>query len=203
MSKKLPKHRPIQVSPDALDLVHPTDRLRYLALRSSYIDRCKGVSLEKPDPVAIDHALCMSACGLSLHEVLSELGWTLPIFEEMCSKYSEMSDLKNTMELALKAHLDRLLNESIRDQSISLPSLQLRMRYHSPLFNEELINIRDFAKLSLQEKAAKVIDLLSRGDINLRDTNRLLDVLGRVEELSALPNLAKQVLELQEAVRVD
>jgi len=77
------------------------------------------------------------------------------------------------------------------------------MRYHSPLFNEELINIRDFAKLSLQEKAAKVIDLLSRGDINLRDTNRLLDVLGRVEELSALPNLAKQVLELQEAVRVD
>lgn len=203
MSKKIPQHRPIQISPKTLDLVHPADRLRYIALRTSYFDRCANVVVEKPDTVAIDHALAMSACGLSMHEVFAELGWSISQFDDWCVKYPEIADLKRVMELALKAHLDRLLNESLRDQSLSLPSLQLRMRHHSHLFNEDLINIQSFAKLNLQEKAATIIDLLSHGDISLRETNRLLDILARVEEIATLPDLAKQVGELQEAVRVD
>jgi len=197
------KHRPVQVMPKAVDLLHPADRMRFLALRTSYLERCSENPKEKPDSVDIDHAICKSAAGLSLHEVLADLGWTITQFEKWCQKYPEIRDLKETMELALKAHLDRLLNESIRDDSISLPSLQLRMRHHSDLFTEDIINIANFSKLNLQEKATTILDLLAKGAISLKDSHKLLDVLGRIEELASLPDLAQQVIELKEAVQID
>ena len=197
------KHRPIEVVPKAVDLLHPVDRMRFLALRASYLDRRSNAAKKKPDDVDIDHAICKSAAGLSFHEVLADLGWTISQFEKWCQMYPEVRDLKETMDLALKSHLDRTLNDSIRDSSISLPSLQLRMRHHSELYSEDIINISNFSKLNMQEKATTILDLVAKGAISLKDSHRLLEVLSRIEELASLPHLAQQVIELQEAVKID
>lgn len=196
-------HRPVQITPKTIDLCHPSDRLRFIALRTSYIDRCAGNKPEKPDCIAVDHAIAMSACGLSVDEVCCELGWSIKDFQDWCKEDKQIADLRDTMELGLKAHLDRLLNEAIRDAEINVAALQLRMKFHTPMFKEDVICIPTFAKLSLQEKAAKIIDLTVKGTLTLRDTNRLLEALSRIEELAALPDLQKQLIQLQEVVRID
>jgi hypothetical protein len=185
-----------------MELVHPADRLRFVALRTSFLERQKGRIKDRPDPIAIDHALAMSACGLSFHEVCAELGWTISGFENWCKDHDDIKDLKETMELALKAHLDRLLNESIRDDTINVTSLQLRIKHHSRLFDTDLIRIDEFAKLPLQGKVAKIIDLQANGDITIRDTNRLLDVLTRLEEVAGMQHIATKIEEMQEAMRL-
>lgn len=188
----------ITIKTDELKTLTQAERLRFKAVAESYLTKCGGIEVTKPSKESCSRALYLSAKGYTWEQVLCVLGWSEEQFLEFKGNFNEIRLLDNACKLLFKCHLDSLLQEATTKPELNLNAIKLQMRHNSSFFNEDVVDIKEFAHLTTEGKVARIINLMAKGQVSVTQTNKLLESIAKLEELSQLPKLEKELTEVKE-----
>ena len=130
---------------------------------------------------------------------MCQIGWSEKKFQEFKENFEEIRLLDDACKLLFKAHLDSQLQAATTSPDINLNAIKLQMRHNAPTyFNEDVVDIKLFGQLNTEEKVARIINLMAKGQVSVSQTNKLLESMAKLEELSQLPKMEREMTELRE-----
>lgn len=189
----------LTISKKELQGLTNTERQRFMAVAESYLSKCSGLEVSKPTKEHCSQALFLSAKGYTWQQVLCQIGWSEKKFQEFKENFEEIRLLDDACKLLFKAHLDSQLQAATTSPDINLNAIKLQMRHNAPTyFNEDVVDIKLFGQLNTEEKVARIINLMAKGQVSVSQTNKLLESMAKLEELSQLPKMEREMTELKE-----
>lgn len=188
----------LTIKSDELKQLTDVERARFKAVAESYLVKCSGIEISKPSKEHCSRALYLSAKGYTWQQVLCVLGWSEQQFLEFKDNFNEVKLLDEACKLLFKAHLDSQLQAATTSPDINLNAIKLQMRHNSAYFNEDVVDIKEFAHLSTEAKVGRIINLMAKGQVSVTQTNKLLESMHKLEELSQLPKLERKMTEITE-----
>jgi len=188
----------ITIKSSELKELDSTELARFKAVTQSYLTKCSGCEVSKPTKENCSKSLYLSAKGHTWQQVLCLIGWSEKQFLEFKDNFEEVRLLHDACHLLFKAHLDTQIQAATHSPDVNLKAIQVQMRHNSSYFNEDVVDIKEFANLTTEERVGKIINLMAKGQVSVTQTNKLLESMAKLEELSQLPKLEREMTELKE-----
>jgi len=195
--KRTPAIKSSVLTKEDLSLLNPKQLRRLNAITNTYLMSLEGVEVAKPGQAECQRALLLSAAGYSLEQILTDIGYTSSSWESFL-QFKDIALVNQAMSILYKAHLDDELNRAVDNPEVNLRAIQVKMKHNSEYFNDDVFKTsEDYANLPTQEKVKRVINMMAKGDVSVSQSQKLLEAISKLEELSQLPKLEEQLEQLK------